>query len=214
MCAGDDHNCPEFELHHQRLLDDLDAERRSFLKSAFVADRRRGRPDGRRRAVCLAGGRPDRGGAARQAEPPLRACHRRNRPLGVFQQAAQAGGRDRFRGLRDHRDVDPPRQRRCRAHGQGRSRRRERLLVDQGQERREPARCRSDRRQAAGARRGRGARRAHLHRSGLRAQRRARRHHRIADHGREAAAMRESRPMPERHSAATRPRGGASTTRS
>jgi acetamidase/formamidase len=37
MCAGDDRNCPEFELHRQRLLDDLDAERRSFLKSAFAA---------------------------------------------------------------------------------------------------------------------------------------------------------------------------------
>ena len=37
MCAGDDRSCPEFELHRQRLLDDLDAERRAFLKSAFVA---------------------------------------------------------------------------------------------------------------------------------------------------------------------------------
>ena len=37
MCAGDDRNCPQFELHHQKLLDDLDAERRAFLKSAFVA---------------------------------------------------------------------------------------------------------------------------------------------------------------------------------
>ncbi len=37
MCAGDDHNCPQFELHRQKLLDDLDVERRSFLKSAFVA---------------------------------------------------------------------------------------------------------------------------------------------------------------------------------
>ena len=37
MCAGDDHNCPQFELHRQKLLEDLDAERRSFLKSAFVA---------------------------------------------------------------------------------------------------------------------------------------------------------------------------------
>jgi acetamidase/formamidase len=37
MCAGDDHNCPQFELHRQKLLDDLDSERRSFLKSAFVA---------------------------------------------------------------------------------------------------------------------------------------------------------------------------------
>jgi acetamidase/formamidase len=37
MCAGDDHNCPQFELHRQKLLDDLDTERRGFLKSAFVA---------------------------------------------------------------------------------------------------------------------------------------------------------------------------------
>ena len=28
---------PDFELHRQKLLDDLDAERRSFLKSAFIA---------------------------------------------------------------------------------------------------------------------------------------------------------------------------------
>ena len=26
MCAGDDRNCPEFELHHQRLLEDLDGD--------------------------------------------------------------------------------------------------------------------------------------------------------------------------------------------
>jgi Acetamidase/Formamidase family len=37
MCAGHDHNCPQFELHRQKLLDELDSERRSFLKSAFVA---------------------------------------------------------------------------------------------------------------------------------------------------------------------------------
>lgn len=37
MCEGDDHNCPQFEQHRQRLLDELDTERRSFLKSAFVA---------------------------------------------------------------------------------------------------------------------------------------------------------------------------------
>ncbi len=37
MCAGDDHNCPQFDLHRHKLLEDLDAERRSFLKSAFVA---------------------------------------------------------------------------------------------------------------------------------------------------------------------------------
>jgi hypothetical protein len=37
MCAGDDRNCPEFELHRRKLLDALDAERRSFLKSALAA---------------------------------------------------------------------------------------------------------------------------------------------------------------------------------
>jgi hypothetical protein len=37
MCSGDEHNCPQFELHGKKLLDDLDGERRSFLKSAFVA---------------------------------------------------------------------------------------------------------------------------------------------------------------------------------
>ena len=37
MCSGDDANCPKFELHRQKLLDDLDGERRSFLKSAFPA---------------------------------------------------------------------------------------------------------------------------------------------------------------------------------
>ena len=37
MCSGDDHSCPQFQLHRKKLLDDLDGERRSFLKSAFVA---------------------------------------------------------------------------------------------------------------------------------------------------------------------------------
>jgi hypothetical protein len=37
MCAGDDQACPQFELHRQKLLEDLDHERRAFLKSAYVA---------------------------------------------------------------------------------------------------------------------------------------------------------------------------------
>ncbi len=37
MCAGDDRDCPQFELHRQGLLEELDSERRSFLKSAFAA---------------------------------------------------------------------------------------------------------------------------------------------------------------------------------
>ena len=37
MCQGDDRSCPQFDLHREQLLTDLDHERRSFLKSAFVA---------------------------------------------------------------------------------------------------------------------------------------------------------------------------------
>jgi acetamidase/formamidase len=37
MCTGDDKTCPDFELHRQKLLNELDHERRGFLKSAFVA---------------------------------------------------------------------------------------------------------------------------------------------------------------------------------
>ena len=37
MCKGDDQNCPDFELHRRKLLEELDSERRSFMKSAFVA---------------------------------------------------------------------------------------------------------------------------------------------------------------------------------
>ena len=31
MCAGDDRNCPDFELHRQKLLDDLDTDTRNVL---------------------------------------------------------------------------------------------------------------------------------------------------------------------------------------
>jgi hypothetical protein len=37
MCAGDDKNCPDFELHHRSFKETLDRERRSFLKSGFAA---------------------------------------------------------------------------------------------------------------------------------------------------------------------------------
>ena len=38
QCAqGTTKPAPQFELHRQKLLEDLDGERRSFLKSAFVA---------------------------------------------------------------------------------------------------------------------------------------------------------------------------------
>jgi len=37
MCAGDDRNCPDFELHHRKFKETLDRERRSFLRSSFAA---------------------------------------------------------------------------------------------------------------------------------------------------------------------------------
>src|ERR1700693_6371796 len=37
MCAGDDKNCPEFELHHRNFKETLDRGRRSFLRSSFAA---------------------------------------------------------------------------------------------------------------------------------------------------------------------------------
>ena len=36
MCAGDDKNCPDFELHHRNFKETLDRERRSFLRSSFA----------------------------------------------------------------------------------------------------------------------------------------------------------------------------------
>src|SRR4029077_18847823 len=37
MCAGDDRNCPDFELPHRKFKETLDRERRSFLRSSFAA---------------------------------------------------------------------------------------------------------------------------------------------------------------------------------
>lgn len=37
MCRGDDQSCPDFHKHFEKFKADLDVERRSFLKSSFVA---------------------------------------------------------------------------------------------------------------------------------------------------------------------------------
>jgi uncharacterized protein (TIGR02118 family) len=37
MCADNDDDCTNFEQHRQMMLDELDTERRGFLKSALVA---------------------------------------------------------------------------------------------------------------------------------------------------------------------------------
>jgi hypothetical protein len=98
MCSGDDHNCPEFELHRKKLLDDLDHERRSFLKSAFVAGGGAA-ADQRRRPDYLAhesqGRHKEGDGRARGrtiiTRPPLfgRARGRPARPVDAYPQAAR-----------------------------------------------------------------------------------------------------------------------------
>ena len=79
------------------------------------------------------------------------------------------------------------------AHGEGRSRRRERLLLGQDAQGREPPRRRTDGRVAVRARRRRGLRRAHLHRPGGGQGRRGRRHPRGAHPRRAPAAVRQCR---------------------
>src|SRR5690606_5101894 len=37
MCKGDDVNCPQFEAHYKAFREDLNVERRSFLKSSLFA---------------------------------------------------------------------------------------------------------------------------------------------------------------------------------
>jgi acetamidase/formamidase len=68
MCAGDDHNCPQFELHRQKLVEELDSERRSFLKSAFVAS-------GGAAAAWAAGGMVGPASAQSAARPGKPAYH-------------------------------------------------------------------------------------------------------------------------------------------
>ena len=70
----------------QKLLDDLDGERRSFLKSAFVAGGGAARM-GRERHASLSGVGAN---ASRPADLPLPAGDRRHGTLGLFQQAPEA----------------------------------------------------------------------------------------------------------------------------
>ena len=74
MCAGDDHNCPQFDLHRQELLDSLDSERRSFLKGAFAATSGAAALTTGALVVFTCGG-PNGGGAPGQTQPPLSPRH-------------------------------------------------------------------------------------------------------------------------------------------
>ena len=191
MCAGDDRDCPEFELHRQKLLDDLDAERRRFLKSAFLVTGGA--------AALTAGGVSLITPAASQTVGP-----RQGKPShhyvpatadtvhwGYFSKllkpVVEIDSSDfvTIETLTHHANDDAERM------VKGDPGAESGVFLVEGQEGRRPARRRTDRRQAIGAwLRGR-IRCAHLHRSGLCAQCRARRCHRIADHGREAAAVRQ-----------------------
>ena len=95
MCAGDDKNCPEFELHHRKFKETLDRERRSFLRSSFAA--------AGGAAAMTAGGislvTPRMAAAAEKNQPGqavlspfAREC--RHGALGLFQQEAETAGRD------------------------------------------------------------------------------------------------------------------------
>ncbi len=102
MCAGDDKNCPEFELHHRKFKETLDRERRSFLRSSFAAA-------GGVAAMTAGGISGDAAdGGCRREEPTSQAVlspfagECRYGALGLFQQEAEAAGRDRFRRLHHH----------------------------------------------------------------------------------------------------------------
>jgi hypothetical protein len=82
MCAGDDHNCPDFDLHRQQLLEELDSERRGFLKSAFAAGGAAAWAAGGT-VISQAGIGPDRG-RPRPASLPLPAGDGGDRPLGLI----------------------------------------------------------------------------------------------------------------------------------
>ena len=71
MCAGDDHNCPQFDLRRKQLLDDLDAERRELPEGRICSNKRRGGPNHGRRVALLTLGGPDRRCAPRQTQPSL-----------------------------------------------------------------------------------------------------------------------------------------------
>ena len=90
MCSGDDHNCPEFERHRKKLLDDLDHERRSFLKSAFVAG-------GGAAAWAASGTLATPASAQTRSDLPLPSGQRRHSALGLFQQALEASAQRPFK---------------------------------------------------------------------------------------------------------------------
>ena len=193
MCAGDDKNCPEFELHHRKFKETLDRERRSFLRSSFAA--------AGGAAAMTAGGislvTPQMAAAAEKNQPAKRAYHHLPANAdtvhwGYFsknlkpQVEIDSGDFITIEALTHHANDDAERM------VKGDPGARKRIPVDQGEEGRQPARRRTDGRLAVRAWRRRGTWRAHLHRSGLCARRPGGRRDRAAHHRRCAAALRQS----------------------
>jgi hypothetical protein len=130
-----------------------DESRRDFLKTATLVGGAAALGT-RRFAINLSRGSagidaaanaaPGHGDDAGKGEPLVRAGVRQDRPLGVFQQEADALDRDRFRRLCDDRMLDASGRRRSGTHDQRRSGGGKRLSLDQGQEERGPAWRRPD----------------------------------------------------------------------
>ena len=214
MCAGDDRNCADFELHRQRLLDDLDAERRSFLKSAFAATGGA--------AALTAGGMSLVSPAAAQTVAP-----RQGQPKhhyvpatadtvhwGYFSKLLKPvvevdpGDYVTIETLTHHANDDAERM------VKGDPGAESVYLLGQGQEGREPARRRPDRSQrysAAAPARDSASTSAPARSTSAMPSRATSSKCASSTSSR---ALRPIRPMPARPSAATRPPGGASTTRS
>ncbi len=109
MCAGDDHNCPQFELHRQKLLDDFSSERRSFFKSAFLAS-------GAAATAWAAGGTLVSPASAQSAAGPGKPAYHYLPATadtvhwGYFSKLLKPQLEVRLRRLCHHRGLDPPRQ--------------------------------------------------------------------------------------------------------
>ena len=159
MCKGDDPDCAEFEKHRLEFRDGMAKERRAFLKSTFAATS--GAAALATTGISLVSPALAQTSAARRPGQPGYHHLPANADTvhwGYIQQNAETAGRDQVRRLHHDRDADPSGQRRLRTDDQGRSRRRERLSLDQGEEGRHAARRRPRRRRRPG--------RAYLHRAG------------------------------------------------
>ena len=206
MCKGDDPNCAEFEKHKLDFRNGMAKERRAFLKSSFAATS--GAAALATTGISLVSPALAQTSAARRPGQPNYVHLPANADTvhwGYFSKMLKPQVEIEFRRLHHDRDADPSGQRRLRTDDQGRSGRRERVSLDQGEEGRHAARRRTRRRRRPG--------RAYLHRTGGGSRRRTRRRAGSPHPGRQAASFAPTRNSRAWPSAATRRRTGASSTR-